>query len=142
VKNRVITVKGRRGRLIKSFTHLPIEMIKETKKRLRIEIWFSNRKRSACLKTVMGHIRNLFKGVTNGYLFKMKAVYAHFPINMTMNEEKTVVDIRNFLGEKYTRTVKMGEGVTCTPTGVKDEIKVEGNDLERVSQSGNKCAAI
>ena len=66
----------------------------------------------------------------------MRAVYAHFPINMSMSEGNSVVEIRNFLGEKYTRTVRMRPGVTCTPTGTKDEIKVEGNDLELVSQSG------
>ena len=66
----------------------------------------------------------------------MRAVYAHFPINLNMREEGTVVDIRNFLGEKYTRTVRMRSGVKCSSTGNKDEIKVEGNDLELVSQSG------
>ena len=66
----------------------------------------------------------------------MRAVYAHFPINLNMREEGTVVDIRNFLGEKYTRTVGMRTGVKCSPTGVKDEIQLEGNDLELVSQSG------
>ena len=69
----------------------------------------------------------------------MRAVYAHFPINMSMSEGSSVVEIRNFLGEKYTRTVRMRPGVTCTPTGTKDEIKVEGNDLELVSQSGMVC---
>ena len=71
-----------------------------------------------------------------GFLYKMRAVYAHFPINLTMSEEGTVVEIRNFLGEKYTRTVRMRKGVQASPTGTKDEIKVEGNDLELVSQSG------
>lgn len=136
MKSRVVTVKGKRGTLQKSFSHMAIEMTKLNKKKLRIDIWFANRKQAAFMKTVMGHIRNMFKGVTNGYLFKMKAVYAHFPINMAMTEENTVVDIRNFLGEKYTRTVRMRAGVTCSPTGNKDEIKLEGNDLEKVSQSG------
>jgi len=71
-----------------------------------------------------------------GFQYKMRAVYAHFPINMSMSEGNSVVEIRNFLGEKYTRTVRMRQGVTCTPTGTKDEIKIEGNDLELVSQSG------
>lgn len=74
--------------------------------------------------------------VIQGYRFKMRAVYAHFPINLNMREDGTVVDIRNFLGEKYTRTVRMRTGVKCSPTGNKDEIQVEGNDLELVSQSG------
>lgn len=70
----------------------------------------------------------------------MRAVYAHFPINMHMSEGGTVVEIRNFLGEKYQRTVRMRRGVTAAPTGVKDEIKVEGNDLELVSQSGKSVS--
>ena len=74
-----------------------------------------------------------------GFRYKMRAVYAHFPINMTMNDDGTVVDIRNFLGEKYTRTVHMRSGVTISATGVKDEVKLEGNDLELVSLSGTPC---
>lgn len=136
VKSRLVTVRGRRGVLKKSFKHMSIEMIKVGKNKLRLDMWFTNRKQGAYLKTVSGHIKNMFKGVTTGYLYKMKAVYAHFPINITTSEENTVVEIRNFLGEKYTRTVHMRNGVTCSSTGVKDEIKVQGNDLELVSQSG------
>lgn len=99
-------------------------------------MWFTTRKQAAFMKTVIGHIKNMFKGVTYGYLYKMKAVYAHFPINIATSEENTLVEIRNFLGEKYTRSVNMRPGVKCCSTGVKDEIKVEGNDLELVSQSG------
>ena len=66
----------------------------------------------------------------------MRAVYAHFPININMDKENKSVEIRNFLGEKYTRTVKMLEGVKCDHSGVKDEIIVEGNDIEKVSLSG------
>ena len=136
VKSRVVTVTGKRGTLRKSFKHMSIEMTKIGKDKLRIDIWFANRKQGAYLKTVIGHIKNMFKGVTYGYLYKMKAVYAHFPINLSMTEDNTVVNIRNFLGEKFTRSVHMRGGVTCFPTGNKDEIKVEGNDLELVSQSG------
>ena len=66
----------------------------------------------------------------------MRAVYAHFPININMDGTNKSVEIRNFLGEKYTRTVKMLEGVECKHSGVKDEIIVEGNDIEKVSLSG------
>ncbi len=66
----------------------------------------------------------------------MRAVYAHFPINLAITEGGNKVDLRNFLGEKYTRTVQLRKGVVCSTTGVKDEIKLEGNDLELVSQSG------
>lgn len=66
----------------------------------------------------------------------MKAVYAHFPININTFDDKKRVEIRNFLGEKHIRVVRMLDGVTCEHTGTKDEIKLEGNDLEKVSLSG------
>ena len=71
-----------------------------------------------------------------GYQLKMRAVYAHFPINLVLGEGGAVVEVRNFLGEKYTRTVRLREGVTAATTGTKDEIKLEGNDIELVTQSG------
>ena len=73
--------------------------------------------------------------ILQGYRFKMRAVYAHFPINISMQEDGCLVEIRNFLGEKYIRRVRMRKGIKCSPTGTKDEIQVEGNDLELVSLS-------
>lgn len=66
----------------------------------------------------------------------MKSVYAHFPINIAISEGGKKVDVRNFLGEKYTRVIRMPEGVTCANTGNKDEYQVDGNDIEAVSQAG------
>ena len=42
----------------------------------------------------------------------MRSVYAHFPINIGVSEENTLVEIRNFLGEKIIRNVRMQPGVT------------------------------
>ena len=66
----------------------------------------------------------------------MKAVYAHFPININVVEDGKKVEVRNYLGEKYIRVVHMRDGVICRPSGNKDEIIVEGNDVESVSNSG------
>ena len=65
----------------------------------------------------------------------MRAVYAHFPINITTSNAGTLVEIRNFLGQKKMRQVNMKAGVVCEQTGSKDEIQVRGNDLELVSSS-------
>ena len=64
VKSRMVTVKGSRGTLTKSFKHMSVELTKVGKNKLRIDIWFANRKQLACLQTTVGHIRNMFKGVT------------------------------------------------------------------------------
>ena len=48
----------------------------------------------------------------------------------------TVVEIRNFLGEKYVRRVTLHPGVKVSiSTNVKDELILEGESLDNVSQS-------
>jgi len=67
----------------------------------------------------------------------MRSVYAHFPINCVTTKEVGLVEVRNFLGEKYIRSVRMAKGVTVVNSKAqKDELILEGNDIEAVSRSG------
>ena len=72
----------------------------------------------------------------------MRSVYAHFPINTVVTDNGQSIEIRNFLGEKYVRRVKMQPGVKITSsTKQKDELILEGNDVELVSRSGRIVSA-
>lgn len=72
-----------------------------------------------------------------GFQYRMRAVYAHFPINCVTTENNSVIEVRNFLGEKYIRKVRMAPGVTVVnSTKQKDELVLEGNSIEDVSRSG------
>merc|ERR1711902_287622 len=128
VKSRVVTVKG--------FKHLAVDISMPDKKTVRVEKWFGKKKELAAVRTVCSHITNLINGVTKGYKYKMRAVYAHFPINCAITEGGTLVEVRNFLGEKYTRRVRMHDGVKCENSKAqKDELIISGNSIEAVSQS-------
>merc|ERR1712001_538839 len=136
VKSRVVTVKGERGTLVKSFKHLAVDISMPDKKTVRVEKWVGKKKELAAVRTVCSHITNLMNGVTKGYKYKMRAVYAHFPINCAISEGGSLVEVRNFLGEKYTRRVRMHEGVKCENSKEqKDELILTGNSIEGVSQS-------
>jgi Ribosomal protein L6 len=66
----------------------------------------------------------------------MRYVYAHFPINVNVIDSGKTVEIRNFLGEKFVRRVPLHEGVKVVlSTNVKDELVLEGENLDNVSQS-------
>ena len=136
VKSRTVTVKGPRGELTKAFKHLHVDIFMQDDKTVTVEKWFGKRKELAAVRTVCSHISNLIKGVTCGYKYKMRAVYAHFPINCAISENGGLVEVRNFLGEKFIRRVRMHEGVKCENSkDQKDELILTGNNIEAVSQS-------
>ena len=76
----------------------------------------------------------------------MKFVYAHFPINYNVTDgpagKNTVLEIRNFIGEKLTRRITMQKGCIVERTANKDEIAITGNDIDMVSISAAQVLAI
>ena len=81
----------------------------------------------------------MITGVTKGYEYHMRLVYAHFPININIPNDHKSIEIRNYIGERQIRRIKMLEGVEIfRGTDVKDEIIIKGNDVDLVSQ----CAAL
>ncbi|EJT81877.1 60S ribosomal protein L9-A [Gaeumannomyces tritici R3-111a-1] len=140
IRSRLVTVEGPRGKLTKSLSHVAVNFSQPSKNLVNIEIHHGNRKNVATLRTVRTLINNLIIGVTKGYKYKMRYVYAHFPINVNLdkNSETGVweVEIRNFIGEKLVRRVVMRPGVDVEVSKAqKDELILSGNSLEDVSQS-------
>ncbi|KDD76473.1 hypothetical protein H632_c214p3 [Helicosporidium sp. ATCC 50920] len=143
VKARKVVVKGPRGTLERDFTHMCVDLYLTKKagaKVVRVETHFGKRKQLASIRTCISHINNLIVGVTKGFEYKMRMVYAHFPININIDSTGAKVEIRNFLGEKRVRVVNMLPGVKIERSAaVKDELILSGNNVENVSRS---CALI
>jgi large subunit ribosomal protein L9e len=149
VKARKISVKGKSGELVRDFKHIDMDIRKVTgvdlgytaevegekaveASYIKVDIWFATRKQLACVRTVCSHIENMFVGVERGFMYKMRFVYSHFPINVTLTGD--VVEIRNFLGEKRVRKVVLMPGVKYVRTAnVKDQIELSGIDIAAVS---------
>ncbi|KAH6854442.1 ribosomal protein L6, alpha-beta domain-containing protein [Chaetomium sp. MPI-CAGE-AT-0009] len=140
IKSRLVTVEGPRGKLVKDLSHIAVSFSSPKKNVIGIEIHHGVRKNVAALRTVRTIINNLIIGVTKGFKYKMRYVYAHFPINVNLDKNAETgnweVEIRNFIGEKIVRTVVMQPGVEAEISKAqKDELILFGNSLEAVSQS-------
>ena len=153
VKARVVKVTGPLGSLERDFKHIPMECRTVTKMEsvgdddddankveknyVQVDVWFATKKQLACVRTVCSHVENMIVGVTRGFLYKMRFVYSHFPINVSTSGGN--VEIRNFLGERRVRKVKLPEGVNYIRSeDTKDEIQLTGIDITQVSLTAAK----
>ena len=70
-----------------------------------MEIHHGVRKNVAALRTVRTLINNLIIGVTKGFKYKMRYVYAHFPINVNLDKNAETgnweVEIRYVTMDEY-----------------------------------------
>jgi len=146
IKSRFVEVKGPKGVLKRNFRHISFDTQKvvdpKTKRttKLKLQMWFAKKKQKTSVTTVSSLIKNMIKGVTQSFKFRMRFAYAHFPINPIITNAGKTLEIKNFLGEKLVRKIDLLEGVkVAKQEEIKDEITLEGNDLQNVSLS---CALI
>eukprot|EP00924_Labyrinthula_sp_SR-Ha-C_P006838 snap_masked-scaffold_8-processed-gene-2.35-mRNA-1 protein AED:0.04 eAED:0.04 QI:0/-1/0/1/-1/1/1/0/202 len=145
IDSRFITITGPRGTLKRNLKHQQMEISLEKVNtapeeedpvfvtQVKLTKYFGLKKQLACVRTFASHIRNMVIGVTRGFRFKMRFVYAHFPINVELKGDKRV-EIRNFLGQKKVFRVDCrGDTTVIRSKDVKDEIVLEGNSIDDVS---------
>ena len=130
VENSVLTIKGEKGELTRDFSHPKIK-IKIIDNNVEIHGKDIRRKEKARIGTSAAHIRNMIRGVTKGFEYKMKTVFSHFPIKTSVEGNEFV--IQNFLGERSSRKAKILDGVTIELKG--ENITVNGINKENVGQT-------
>lgn len=130
-EGKTISVKGTKGTLSKILFHPMIDLT-VGEKSVTISCSKSpHRKEKALIGTYKAHIRNMIKGVTQGYECKMKTVFSHFPIKTTVEGNHLI--IQNFLGERFARKAEILENVKVD---VKAEIiTLTGMDKEKIGQT-------
>lgn len=91
------------GKLVKDLSHIAVTFGRPERNVISIELHHGVRKGVATLRTVRTIINNLITGVTKGFLYKMRYVYAHFPINV--NIEKNNETGQHEIEIRYTRSL-------------------------------------
>lgn len=130
LQGRMLSVKGKLGEARKNFDKINVNISVDGNK--VVVSPFSVKKRdNVIINTVTSIINNMVTGVTKGYTYRLKVVYAHFPI--TVRTKGSQVLVENFVGERSPRVSQIvGE---CKVSVEGDDIVVKGVSLEDVGQT-------
>jgi len=125
-----VSVEGPKGKIERRLYHPKIDIIKEGNK-IIIRAELPRKKEKALVGTFAGHIKNMIRGVTEGFVYRMKIVYSHFPIKASVKGNEFIIE--NFLGEKSPRKAKLFGNVKVMVKG--SDVIIEGINREEVGQT-------
>jgi large subunit ribosomal protein L6 len=127
----LIEVNGRLGKVKKDFTKLPATVMVEGNK-IRIKPYGSRKRDLAVTNTARSVIASMIKGVEKGYTYKLKIIFAHFPISVKVKGREVYVE--NFFGERSARISQIiGDATKVSVVG--EDVVIQGPSLEDVSQT-------
>ena len=92
----LLTITGPLGSTSKDFRLIRAKLNLDSNK-ITVESLGSRKKQRATFGTTVAHVHNLIIGVTEGYTYKLKTAFAHFPLTVKAEPGKIVVE--NFYGE-------------------------------------------
>lgn len=118
VQGREISIKGPQGIVVRKFDHPRVNVsLKDNS--IVFFVQDGTKREKKMIMTYVAHLNNLIKGVCEKFVYKLKICSSHFPMNVSVNNNKLV--IKNFLGEKCPRELSIKEFV---------DVKMNGDILE------------
>jgi large subunit ribosomal protein L6 len=128
-----IKISGKKGTVSKRFISPNVKVTVEGD-RIVLEAKAATKKEKAVFNAYKAHLKNAFKGVTEGHVYKLLVCSGHFPINVSFSKGEII--IKNFFGERTPRVVKI-DPLVSVKVDAKD-IVLESADREIVGQAAAK----
>jgi large subunit ribosomal protein L6 len=126
-----IVAKGKLGTVKKDFLRIPVTITIESDK-VTIKPYGKRKRDLAVTNTVRSVIQSMVKGVEKGYTYKVKIIFAHFPISVKVKGKE--IHIENFFGERSARIAKIqGDATKAEVQG--EDVLIKGPNLDDVSQT-------
>ena len=117
VDGTLVKVKGKEGEVSRKFNIQRIDFeLKDGKFRVFSKKASKNEKK--VMNTIAAHIQNMVDGVQEKFEYKLKIASSHFPMSVEIKGNEATV--KNFLGEKIPRKVKILEGT---------DVEIKKNDI-------------
>lgn len=125
-----LTIKGKFGEVTKPFLDSLIEVKAEGNK-VSVRAIKSTKLGKKKFGAARSHLKNMIKGADEGHKYVLKICSSHFPMTVTAKGEK--VEVKNFFGERHTRTIKLIPNVKIKVNG--QDIEIESADKEAAGQA-------
>jgi len=130
----VITVSKDGQSLSREFRHHKVE-VRAVNGDLEVFVNLPRRSDKALAGTWAAHLRNMVLGIDEGFEYRLKAVFSHFPLSLKVDGKQMIIN--NLFGEKVPRVAKL----PWSPDEVKVQVKnktdvvVSGANREKVGQT-------
>jgi large subunit ribosomal protein L6 len=125
----ILTLKGPKGEVKRDFPDKNIS-IEQKEGAIILKASKLNKINKKIIKSYAAHIKGMVKGSLEGYKYTLKICSGHFPMNVSINNNQLIV--KNFLGEKIPRTLRLKAGANVKVEG--DLIVVESPSKEIAGQ--------
>lgn len=109
----------------------PKVMIEKKDNKVIIKMPRSTKREMKQVNTIVSHIKNIFQGMREKFIYKLQICSVHFPMNVSIKDQEVV--IKNFLGETKERKAKILPEVEVKIQG--ENIVVESHDKEAAGQT-------
>jgi len=91
----------------------------------------ASRRESKIIGTIVAHIKNLIKGMSDDFVYKLEICNVHFP--MIVKVEGKIFTIKSFLGEVHDRKAQIVDNVKVDVKG--NHVTVSSPDREAAGQT-------
>lgn len=131
--DKILEVKGPKGSVRKDLSKIPVDVSIDGNT-LTIRPYIIKRvkkQHKAIVNTMQSIVKNMIEGVQHGYTYKLKIVFAHFPITVKVKDKQVLIE--NFVGERAPRVARIVGDCKVAVEG--EDVIVKGISLEDVSQT-------
>lgn len=100
----------------------------------------STKRERSLMGTFTGHLKNMIKGLEEGFEYELEIANVHFPMTVDYDAKKKQITIKNMLGEKYPRVLNFKENVEVEIKAPK--INIRSHDIEAAGAVASKIEFI
>jgi large subunit ribosomal protein L6 len=128
--NGMLSVKGPLGTVREDFAKIPVAVGVEQGK-VSFTTAGARRTNRSIIKTAVSLANNAIAGVLKGYEYKLKVVFAHFPVTVKVQGKEVVIE--NFYGERAPRVADIVGDTKVEVQG--EDLRVTGPSVQDVGQT-------